>query len=482
MESNNNGIVSNVLWKFAERILAQVVSLIVSIVLARLLLPEDYGAIAMVTVVITIADVFVTNGIPTALIQKKNADTEDFSSVFYFNLLLSIAIYIVIFAIAPFVASFYSMPILSSVLRVMGTRIIISAVNSVQHAYVSRHMMFKKYFLSTLFGTLVSGVVGIAMAYSGFGVWALVAQYMTNTTIDTIVLFITVKWRPTLFYSWKRVKELVQFGWKVLFEGVSNTVYEQLQSLIIGRVYTSSDLGYYSKAQQFPNVLVVNISAAISSVLFPAISNIQDDNDRVLEILRKSVRLSCFVLVPLLTGLAAVATPFISVILTDKWLECVPYLQIYCLINIGGAILIPRHQALLGVGRSDVFMNEHIVARVIQIILLVLVYKKSVFAIAICTLIGSVLMVFIVFYTSKRFNGYLYSMQIRDFVPSAIGSLLMFCIVYPLTFLNTSSLLKLIVQVIVGFAVYYFYSIKFNSEGIAFVKRYIRRFVHRREL
>ena len=200
MNENESLIIGNLFWKFAERILAQIISLIVSIVLARLLLPENYGAISMVIVFITIANVFVTAGIPSALVQKKDASLDDFSAVFYFNLVFSIFIYFILFISAPYIAKFYEYPNLSSVLRFMGIRIIIASINSVQHAYVSRHMMFKKYFWSTLFGTLLSGVLGVGMAYAGFGVWALAAQYIINTCVDTIILFFTVKCKSTLFF------------------------------------------------------------------------------------------------------------------------------------------------------------------------------------------------------------------------------------------------------------------------------------------
>lgn len=191
-------IISGLFWKFGERITAQIVSLIVTIILARLLSPDEFGAVSLIMVFITIANVFVSNGFGNALVQKKDADNLDFSSVFYINIAMSIGLYFVLFLIAPLIAGFYNIPVLEPTLRVLGLRIIVASINSIQHAYVSRNMLFKRFFWSTLFGTLVSGIVGIIMAYKGLGVWALVAQYLTNTCIDTIVLWITVKWRPIL--------------------------------------------------------------------------------------------------------------------------------------------------------------------------------------------------------------------------------------------------------------------------------------------
>jgi len=233
-------VFSGLLWKFGERITAQLITLIVTIVLARLLSPDDYGAVAIAMVFITIANVFVSNGFGNALIQKKDADNLDFSSVFYFNIAVGIGFYIIIFFSSPYIARFYDMPVLSSGLRILGLRIIVASVNSIQQAYVSRHMLFKRFFWATLFGTLLSGIVGIFLAYHGFGVWALIAQYLTNTCTDTVVLWFTVRWRPELRCSWERTKKLFSYGWKLLVSGLIDTGYMQLRSLIIGKKYTAS--------------------------------------------------------------------------------------------------------------------------------------------------------------------------------------------------------------------------------------------------
>ena len=462
-KDNKSGkIITNVIWKFAERILAQLVSFVVSVVLARLVLPDDYGAIAMVLVFINVANVFVTSGIPTSLIQKKDADKLDFSSVFYFNLVLSVLLYLILFLTAPFIANFYNLEILSPVIRVLGIRLIVASVNSVQHSYVSRNMMFKKYFWSTLFGTLISGVVGIALAYKNYGVWALVAQYMTNTTVDTLVLFITVKWRPSLEFSFSRVRRLFKFGWKILFEGVSNTLANELQNFIIGKVYTKGDLAYYTKGQQFPSLIVNNITASIGSVLFPAMSDEQDNKNSVLDILRNSVRLTSYVVYPMLTGLAVVASPLISVLLTDKWIETVPFLQAFCILNAPTVGMIPRHQAINSIGRSDVFMNEHIAARIVAIIVLLLTYKISIMAIVIGCFISSGFLSLIVAFTSKKYNGYKYKDQIKDILPTLIGCLLIFGAAYPISLIGLSTILTLIVQAVTGAFVYFLYSYLFK--------------------
>ncbi|MBR0090675.1 MAG: lipopolysaccharide biosynthesis protein [Lachnospiraceae bacterium] len=451
-------LISNVIWKIAERMLAQIVSLVVSVVLARLLAPDDYGALSMVIVFIAIANVFVTNGLPSALIQKKDADEMDFSSCFYLNLLLSIILYSIIFIAAPYIASFYGNSILQPVIRVLGCQVVIASVNGVQHSYVARNMMFKRYFLATLFGTVVSGVVGITMAYKGMGVWALVAQYMLNTAIDTIVLFFTVEWRPKPFFSLQRVRELFRFGWKILFESVSNTAAGQLQNLVIGKAYTTADLAFFTKGQHFPNLIVNNITSSIGAVLFPAFSNEQENKTKVLEMLRKSVRMSYYVVYPMLTGLAAVSTPFIKLLMTEKWLETVPYLQIFCLLHAPAVAMIPRHQALNGTGRSDIFMKEHIFARAVAIAILFLTYRISIMAILLGSILSTIILTIVVAYTSKQYNEYGYKDQIMDIMPTLCGCIVMGIPVYLLGNIGLASGTTLAMQVVAGIFVYYLYS------------------------
>ena len=304
-------------WKFGERVSAQLITLVVSIVLARILTPHDYGVVAIVMIFIAIANVFVSSGFGNALVQKKNADNLDFSSVFYINIGVGVVLYAVLFLTAPLIASFYGMPVLSPVLRVVGIRLVVASVNTVQQAYVSRHLLFKRFFWSTLFGTLISGVVGIAMAYSGFGVWALVAQYLTNTCTDTVVLWFTVKWRPERRCSWKRAKGLFTYGWKMLVSGLIDTGYRQLRGMIIGKKYTSEDLAFYDRGDKLPSLIITNINASISSVIFPTMSKFQDDRERLKQMTRRAIQISAYILWPFMVGFAVVAEPFVRLVLTE---------------------------------------------------------------------------------------------------------------------------------------------------------------------
>lgn len=470
----SKSVISNLIWKFSERICAQIVTLFVSIILARLLSPDDYGAIALVTVFITIANVFVTNGFGNALIQKMNADSLDFSSVFYVNFVFSLVLYGLLFLLSPYIARFYNMEILCPVMRILSIRIPIAAINSVQQAYVSRNMMFKKFFFSTLFGTLLSGILGCIMAYQGFGIWALVGQYLTNTTTDTIVLWFTVKWRPKLEFSFIRVKALLSYGWKLLLSGLLDNGYQQLRSLIIGKRYSSSDLAYYNQGQKYPELAVVNINASISSVLFPAISQNQDDITRVKSMTRRAIKVSSFIMWPLMFGLMIIANPLISIILTDKWLPCVPYLQIACFTYGFWPIHTANLEALKAIGRSDLFLKLEIVKKIIGIILLLISMNYGVMAIALSGIITTIISCFINAYPNTHILNYKYLEQFSDILPNMFTSIFMGVLIYPFKYIITSKFFLIICQVSIGTMIFILLSIIFKLEPFHYILNMIK--------
>ena len=374
MNDNNikNKTVSGLIWRFMERCGAQGVNFVVSIILARLLAPELYGTIALITVFTAILEIFVDSGMGNALIQKKDADDVDFSSVFYFNMLMCVVLYGVMFISAPYIAKFYKDSELTPIVRVMSLVLIISGLKNVQQAYVSRTMQFKRFFFATLGGTIVAAVVGIWMAYEGYGVWALVAQNLVNKVIDTTVLWFTVKWRPKLLFSIKRLKGLVSYGWKLLASSLLDTVYNNLRQLIIGKLYSSSDLAFYNRGKQFPNFVITNINTSIDSVLFPAMSSQQDDTERVRSMTRRSIKISSYIMWPLMMGLAFTATSIVSLVLTDKWLPCVPFLRIFCFVYVFFPIHTANLNAIKAMGRSDLFLKLEVIKKVIGLIVLVL--------------------------------------------------------------------------------------------------------------
>lgn len=323
MESNKQKVAGGLFWSYGERIMAQLVSLVVSIVLARLLDPENYGVISIVMIFITFCDAIVSGGFGNAIVQKKDADELDVNTMLCCSVAISFFLYVIIFFAAPFIAEFYEMDIIRPILRVLGLRLLISGVNSIQRAWIQKRMLFKRFFISTSFGTIISAIVGISMAYVGMGAWSLVAQYLTNSFIDTTVLFIINDWKPRLQFSWARAKQMLSYGWKVLVTTVVYTIEGDLRSLIIGKKFGSADLAYYDQGKKFPNLLVTNINTSISNVMFPVLSECQNDPIRLKQMCRRAVRMGIYLLSPLLIGLVGIADTFVVTILSVKWAPCI---------------------------------------------------------------------------------------------------------------------------------------------------------------
>lgn len=459
-ESNpRNKVLSGLFWKFGERILAQGVSFLVSVVLARLLLPSDYGIIAMVLIFINIADVFVSSGFATALIQKKDSSETDFSTIFYCSLAVSLLIYLIIFFAAPVIAAFYREPILTPVLRVFALRIPLSVYNTVQHAYVSRHMLFKRFFFSTLFGTLVSGVVGIVMAYAGWGVWALVAQYFTNTIIDTAVLAFTVPWHPRLLFSWKAAKGLMNYGSKILLADLSGTFFSQLRSFVIGKVYTSADLAYYNKGQQLPSLITTNVSSSIMTVLFPAISNEGDDLERVKQMSRRALELMSYVMFPLLGGMAAVAEPMVLFLYTEKWSASIPFVQLLCISSALGVLSTTSLQTIKAIGRSDVVLRLEYIKKPVYLLLLLAGVYKGVIAIAVTMVLYDIYGTAVNMVQLKKYVRYGIGEQLKDLLPSVVLTAAMSAVVLFVPIPVPGLLAQLICKVLLGAMTYVLLSV-----------------------
>ncbi len=468
MYSSNRTLV-NFIWRFAERCGAQLVTFIVSIVLARILTPSDYGTIALVTVFTTILQVFIDSGLSTALIQKKDADDLDFSSVFYFNFVICIILYLIMFVSAPFIADFYKDSSLVSIVRVISLTLIISGVKGVQQSYVSRHMLFKRFFFSTLGGTIFSAVLGIIMAYAGFGVWAIVFQQLSNNAIDTLILWITVKWRPIKKFSWSRLKNLLSFGWKMLASSLLDTVYNNLRNMIIGKLYTSADLAFYNQGDRFPKLIVTNINTSIDSVLLPTMSNEQDNHVRVKDMTRRAIKISTYIMAPLMIGLAFCAKPIVQIVLTDKWLPCVPYLQIFCISYLFWPIHTANLNAIKAMGRSDLFLKLEVIKKFIGMILLLITMNISVMAMAYSLLISGLISQVINSWPNRYLLKYSYIDQIKDILPNIVMALIMGGFVYFISYLNLPSLVSLVVQILSGGIIYLILSILTKNDSFIYL-------------
>lgn len=461
-------VLISLFWKYGEQLCLAIAQAIITIVLARLLLPEDYGVIALITVFIAIAQVFIVSGFNTALIQKKNADETDFSSVFYLSLFVALICYGIIFFISPFIADFYENELITPVLRVLGITLFFGAVNSIQSAFISRNFKFKKLFFSSMGAVVVSGTIGISMATLGCGVWALVGQQIGSQVAICCIMWATVKWRPKLLFSFTRVKSLFSFGWKLLVSALLDTGYNQATTLVIGKLFSPKMLGYYSQGQVYPQMIVGTLNSAIQTVMLPAYAKNQDDKKTVKIIMRRALKTSAFFVFPAMAGLAAIAEPMVRVLLTDKWLMAVPFIQIFACIYALWPIHTVNLQALNGIGRSDMFLKLEIIKKILGVIILCISIPFGIYAIAISGIISGIIGTFINSYPNKKLLNYSFFAQWRDLLPSLLLAGVMFSVVYLITLISLPAWLMLIIQIPLGIAVYVGLSKLFKVEALQY--------------
>ncbi|MBT0949073.1 lipopolysaccharide biosynthesis protein [Streptococcus lutetiensis] len=466
MISSKKNVIKGLFWTLSERFMSQIVSVIVTIVLTRLLAPEDYGVVSIVTVIITILNVFMTSGFSASLIQQEDVEQIDYSTVLYFSILLGFLLYVGVFAISPILAAFYNLPQLELVLKILALKIPLSALNSVQQAYVSRNMLFKKFFISTVTATVVSGIIGVVMAYTNFGVWALVAQDLSNVVTISVVLWFSVGWRPTLQFSFKRLKILFDFGIKIFIQTLFNTIYANIRSLLIGGFYSPTDLAYYTKGNQYPNLIVTNVDTAVSKTMFPVMSREQSDLDRIKVLTKRTAQVSSYIMSPILIGFFVCAKQIISVVMTDKWLPAVPYIRIICICLLIRASQTAILQAIKSIGRSDIVLKMDIPVRILALIILMFTIRFGVIYIAISEIIIEFLALLIYSYYSSKLLNYSYLEIFGDFLKNVILAVIMGEVVYLIGVASgLNMLLTLIIQIVIGGIIYIVLSILLKNES-----------------
>ncbi|MDE6930939.1 MAG: lipopolysaccharide biosynthesis protein [Lachnospiraceae bacterium] len=447
-------VLSGLFWKVLENGGVQIVQFVISLILARMLGPERYGTIALLLVFIAIANVFIQSGFQTALIQKRQVDDLDYSSVFYLGLGVALLLYAVIFAGAPAVAAFYHDPELKSMLRVLALMIFFGAVVSVQTAMVSRKMEFRKMCAASLLATCLSGIAGVIGAYRGLGTWALVVQQLGTQFLLMVFLWVLVGWKPMRAFSFSRVKALFSYGWKLLCSSLLDTVYNNLYTMVIGRIYQKDVVGYYNRGNQFPQLIVNNLAASIQAVMLPAFSASQEDKERMKAMVRRSIVTSAFVIFPMMAGLVAVAKPLISIILTEKWLPCVPFLQIMCVAYAMWPIHIANLQAINALGRSDIFLKLEIIKKALGLAVLAVSIPFGIYAMvwlkASTDFVGTIINA----YPNKKLLNYSFLEQWRDVFPALILSVVMGAIVYSLQFFIHNNWILLTAQISGGVLIY----------------------------
>lgn len=470
-------IVSSLLWKFLERGGTQGIQFVIQIILARILSPNDYGTLAILLAFIAIANVFVQSGFSTALIQKQEVDNIDFSSVFYFSFFVAALCYIVIFFAAPLVAKFYQNEDLTYLLRVLAIILFFGACNSVQNSVIAKKMQFRRLFFSSMGGAFASGIIGIILAYNGFGLWALVAQQIANNAFICIILWFTVKWRPEFRFSFERLKKLFGFGWKLLCSSIVYTCSVQLYSLVIGKNFSSTDLGFFNRGETFPSIITNNVDGAVQSVMLPAMSSHNEKVEEVKAITKRTITTGTYLLMPLMFGMAAVSKNMVLLLLTDKWLDCVLYVQLACFCFALYPIHTTNLTAMNSMGRSDLYLYLEIIKNAFSIFVLVITIPFGLKWIAIGRVISGIIGTFINTYPNKKLLNYGCFEQWKDVLPSILLSAFMGSCVYLIGKLISSPILGLIIQVLSGAAIYILLSAILKNKSFIYISNILKEYL-----
>lgn len=474
---------SGMIWTAVQKYSTMLISFISGIILARLLMPEDYGAIGMLLIFMSLAEVFIDAGFGSALIQKKNPTQTDYSTVFYFNIVMSVILYGVLYLSAPAIANFYRMPILCKVLRVQGLILFIYAFNVIQRNQIRKNLKFKKLSKITITSSVISLIVTVVMAYMGYGVWALVAQYFLGALIPCIFFWMTMNWRPTWEYSWKSFRELFGFGFYMFLTHLFTTFSQRITGLLVGRWYNPATMGYYSKASAFSKYATLSISGVMIQTTYPLYASVQEDKERLINMVKRITSTLAYITVPMLSILILIAKPLIVFLYSDRWLPSVPYFQILCIGGMAGCLLSVNQQTIAAIGKSKVFFTWTIVKEsvgiVSQIIGLVIwgiwgLLAGKVFASWFSYIVNISLV--------SKHVGYKHYQQLIDLSPIFLMSSLSLAVGYLASgWLGLSFYIDAIVRVAVFATIYIAWSVLFKPESYAYTLSIIKLFKDRRK-
>jgi O-antigen/teichoic acid export membrane protein len=471
--------ISSLLWSSSGLIADQGIRFIILIVLARLLMPTDFGIIGMITVFIAVSQSIIDSGLKNALIREKDSTQDDYSTVFYFNLLMAVLLYGILFITAPIISEFFGEPQIISILRVLSFVVIINSFGLIQRTILVKKIDFKSQTKISVMSSVLSGVIAIICAYLGFGVWSLVIQTLVMQFIQSLLLSLSNKWVPSLVFSIDSFKRLFGFGWKLLVSGLINTLYQNIYYVIIGKFFSASMLGYYTNAQKLRDVASQSITTSVQKVSYPVLSKFQDDK-KLKKGYQKIIKSSVFITFPLMIGLAAVADPLINLLFGDNWVKSISYFQILCF----AGMLFPLHAINLNIlqvkGRSDLFLRLEILKKVLGIglIALVLSLKLGIIGLIWAAVLNSFIAFFINSYYSANLLAYSTKDQIKDILPIALVSTLMGGIVFVMgTILPDNNLIRLVLLTIVGVSSYIGFCKLFKIEEVKTVQDTIKSFI-----
>lgn len=473
----NKKIVPSLVYKFVERLLVKALGLIISIILARLIVPDDFGQLAILTVFINISQTFIQGGLNTALVQSKQADDRDYATVYYISTVIALILLAVLYFCAPIISNYYGSDALVWPLRAYAFSLVFAAFNSVQVAKLQREMNFRAMMYSSLIATVVSGVVGIMLAYLNFGLWALVVYNAAYVVFSCIAMLFVAKWVPKFCFSFERAKRLFSFGWKMLISAILCSVYNDIRTLIIGKRFSTEDLAYYNRGHQFPTTITHTLDMTIQSVMFPAMASCQDNREQVKSILKRTIVMGNLLVIPITIGLFATSESIVALLLGEQWLPCVEYMQIICIAEASVIFTSSNLVAIKSIGRSDVYMKLEFVRRIAMVVvLLISVFAfSSVKAIVVGFLISAWLDYVIIMFPVRKLVNYGILEQIKDVWRIIVASVCMGAVTYTISWIGLPMLLELIVQIIVGVAFYLLLCKIFKIEGFDSLKNFFKR-------
>ena len=449
-----NKATQGVFWSAVERYSLQVVQFLLKLVIAHILIPDDYGLIGMIAIFMAVSQIFIDGGFSNALIQKKERSEADYNTVFYINFGISVLIYLILFFCAPLIASFYEQPLLTPITRVYSINLVINSLVAVNKVKLTVDVDFKTLSIISLGAAIISGIAGIGCAYYGMGVWALVVQQLLNSFLNVLLSFYYVKWRPKLMFSMASFHSLFNFGSKLLIASLIHALYENLYNLFIGKKFTSATLGLFTRAQDFTNFAGSNVSAILKRVSFPVLSRIQDDDEHLMSVYKKYIKTATWATFPMLLGLCGIAKPMVLVLLTEKWIGCVPYLQILCFAMLWDCVTQVNLNLLYVKGHSDWVLRLEIIKKSIAFTILFASLGFGMYVICLGKAVYSVIALYLnTYYTKKLFN-YGFWKQMKDLLPQLLLSLLMLGCCLVTSYLIPNALIGLISSILVGLVVY----------------------------
>ncbi|MBX9033625.1 lipopolysaccharide biosynthesis protein [Gordonibacter massiliensis (ex Traore et al. 2017)] len=474
--------IKSLFWKLFEQGGAAVITLVVQIVLARILAPDEFGMLAIMLVFVNVGNVIVQSGLNTAVIQAPDVTERDYSTAFWMSLAISVALYAVVFLVAPLISGFYSMPAAVEPLRVLVLVLIVNSYNSIQEAIVARNFEFQKTFRATVTAGMVSGAAGIVIALVGGGIWALVVQQLLYQLCKCFVLAFQIPWKPRLVFDRSRAVVLFRFGWKLLVSGLMDQGYQSLSDLIIGKMFNSADLGFVSQGKRYPQALGVMLDGAIQPVMLSAVAHVQEQKDQVKRLARRALKTSTFLIVPSMALFAILAEPLVVLLLGEKWLPCVPFLQMYCFIYALQPIHTTNLQVLNGVGRSDLFLKLEVVKKVIGlgVMCFAAFVLRDLYAIVGGYMLVGVVCTFVNAAPNKKVIGYSYWEQVRDICPAFALSLAAGAVVFPLGLLALPGIAIIALQAFAMLAAYALLAKLFHVEQLSYLLNTLREVKARR--